>query len=216
MLTLRDIMTTDVVSVTPETTLRDAAELLAARHLGGAPVIGGGRVVGVVSTTDILTFAATTPGTPAARPDQTEWGDWFEEPPARTDEEEGAPDEGEPLGAFFTELWEDSGATVTQRIATVEGPEWSALDEHTVDEVMTRVLWALRPDDSVGSAADLMARQHVHRVLVMHGDRLLGLVTTSDVARVVADHQLIERRYVFNRARDFDDRGRDRDDRGFE
>src|SRR5450759_2014620 len=52
MLKVRDIMTTDVVTVTPHTTLRDAIELFAKRHVSGAPVIDGVEVVGVVSTSD--------------------------------------------------------------------------------------------------------------------------------------------------------------------
>ena len=51
MLALRDIMTADVVTVSPQTTLREAMELLAQRHLSGAPVVSGGELVGVVSAT---------------------------------------------------------------------------------------------------------------------------------------------------------------------
>ena len=39
MLKLRDIMTRDVVSATPDMTIRDAMQLLSERHLSGAPVV---------------------------------------------------------------------------------------------------------------------------------------------------------------------------------
>ena len=56
MRTVRDIMTTDVVTLTPQATLRDAMEALSTNHLGGVPVVAGERVVGVVSLTDVVGF----------------------------------------------------------------------------------------------------------------------------------------------------------------
>ena len=52
---VRDLMTTDVLSVTPETPLKDVGQLLADRRISGIPVVdGAGRVLGVVSEADIL------------------------------------------------------------------------------------------------------------------------------------------------------------------
>lgn len=53
-----DLMTTDVVTVTPETPLRDAAALLAEKKISGLPVVDArGRVVGVLSEADIVAKA---------------------------------------------------------------------------------------------------------------------------------------------------------------
>jgi len=50
-----ELMTTDVLTVSPETPLKDVAELLAARGISGAPVVDdAGRLLGVVSEADIL------------------------------------------------------------------------------------------------------------------------------------------------------------------
>jgi CBS domain-containing protein len=52
---IADVMTVKVLTVAPETPLKDVAELLAARGISGMPVVGGdGRVLGVVSEADIL------------------------------------------------------------------------------------------------------------------------------------------------------------------
>jgi len=51
---VRDVMTTDVATVAPDTDLRDVAALLVAKRISGVPVVAGGRVVGVVSERDIL------------------------------------------------------------------------------------------------------------------------------------------------------------------
>jgi acetoin utilization protein AcuB len=56
--TVRDVMTWAVVTVQPETPLRDAARLMHERKVGALPVVAGGRVVGILSETDVLkTFA---------------------------------------------------------------------------------------------------------------------------------------------------------------
>lgn len=55
---VRDLMTKNVVSVTPESTLRAAASLLAEKRISGMPVVNEtGDVVGVLSEADILVKA---------------------------------------------------------------------------------------------------------------------------------------------------------------
>ena len=56
MLTVRDIMTREVLTVSPETTLREAMTLLAARHVSGAPVVSGEKLVGMLTATDLLAY----------------------------------------------------------------------------------------------------------------------------------------------------------------
>jgi len=50
-----DVMTTEVLTVTPETPLKQVAEMLASRGISGAPVVDEERhVLGVVSEADII------------------------------------------------------------------------------------------------------------------------------------------------------------------
>ena len=48
------IMTRPVISVTPETTIVDAANLMLQRHISGLPVVAAGKLVGVISEGDFL------------------------------------------------------------------------------------------------------------------------------------------------------------------
>ena len=64
-------------------------------------------------------------------------------------------------------------------------------------------LSTLPPDADAHTAADMMSRQRIHRVLVTEGDKLVGIVSALDVAQAVADHRLTERTFVFNRDREF-------------
>jgi CBS domain-containing protein len=191
MLRIRDAMTRDVLTVTPETTLREAAELFTSRHVSGAPVLDGQRVVGVVSATDVLEFVATSPRVPGPRTDEQELGEWAELPASEPGDAAA--------GAFFAEMWEDADAETTQRFADSDGPEWDVFAEHTVQEVMTRRLCALPSTQSIPAAAEYMKTAGVHRLLVIDEGKLVGIITSIDIARAVADHRLQERRLVFDR-----------------
>lgn len=49
-----DVMTTDVITVAPDMTVQEVASLLAERGISGAPVVDGGRLVGIISEGDLL------------------------------------------------------------------------------------------------------------------------------------------------------------------
>jgi CBS domain-containing protein len=178
MLTVRDLMATAPLTVEPEESLRSAADLLTAAGVSGAPVATGSSVVGVVTLADILAFAADDPGVPTLR--------------AATDgplEQEPAEDPEvleEPAGRWFVDMWEDAGADVASRMEAVESPEWDALDEHTVSEVMTQAVFSVEADASVREAADLMERARIHRLLVEEDGGLVGILSASDLVRAVA------------------------------
>lgn len=50
----RDIMTSPVITVAPETTVKEVAALLYEQRIGALPVVQDGRLVGIVSETDLL------------------------------------------------------------------------------------------------------------------------------------------------------------------
>lgn len=178
MLRLADIMSTDVKAVTPEASLRELAEFLVEERVSGAPVLAGGRLVGVVSASDLLEFDSEERSIPAYRPElEGEPGDW-----GGSSEEEGLP-------SYFADLWSDAGAQVNVRLAS-EGPEWDALEEHDISEVMTRRVLALPPGADVREAGRLMTETGVHRLLVVDEGRLVGVVTSMDLVRAVAKHGL--------------------------
>ena len=53
-LTLERIMTIDPVTVGPNTTVRQAAQLMLQHKIAGLPVVDGGRVVGIITESDIF------------------------------------------------------------------------------------------------------------------------------------------------------------------
>jgi CBS domain-containing protein len=57
---VREVMSKNVTTVTPDTLVKDAAALLAEKDVSGMPVVDGGRVVGIFSEADILKSLRTT------------------------------------------------------------------------------------------------------------------------------------------------------------
>jgi len=179
MTLVRDIMSTQLVVVSPQLSLRDLVELLAQQHLGGAPVVAEGKVVGVVTVDDILSFQASLPAVPVDEPAVQ----GLEEEDPRPELEQG--DEAD--AAFFVDLWPDAGAELPERAASLRGPEWDMLSEHTVEEAMSRRLRTIASDQPIEVAAQLMQDSDIHRLLVLDHGHLSGVVTTSDISRAVAE-----------------------------
>lgn len=201
MLRIRDIMTTEVVCVTPETSLRDAIDLLAQRHLSGAPVVSGGRIVGVVSATDLMAFLAQQPGVPTERRLAEEYDDRMDVSAEEADQDTDW------QSAYFADLWDDVGADASARFAATSTPEWDMLTEHDVSEVMTRTpLHTALPDDSAESAARMMQTEGIHRLLVIEDEALVGIVSSLDITKAAGDHRFATRTYVFNHDEDFGER----------
>lgn len=178
MTKVQDFMTMDPVVVAPELTLRDLVELLAREHISGAPVVAGRRVVGVVTMDDVLAFLASQPTVPSAFEDTVEQGE--SEPVEQWSEGQEA------VSAWFVDEWADAGADIAERFAAVSAPEWDLLGEHLVEEAMSRRLLTVTPEASLVEAARILAHEKVHRLLVMKGDDLHGILTTTDVTRAVA------------------------------
>ena len=59
-LMVRDIMITDIVSVTPETSTAEAITLMSQRNIGCLPVVSEGRLLGMITERDIVKVADLT------------------------------------------------------------------------------------------------------------------------------------------------------------
>lgn len=181
MTTVRELMSTEVVSVAPELTLRSALELFVEHHISGAPVMAGSRLVGVISASDIVAFEASTLGEPAAGP---EGPAWELEPSEEWQEGDDAP------AAFFSELGADPQVDVLERFEEPAGPEWDPLAAHTVSEAMTRRVVSVAPDATAVAAARLMSNRQIHRLVVLDRGTLCGVLSTLDLVRALARGRL--------------------------
>lgn len=141
MLTLRDIMTDEVVYVHPDTPVSEVVAILRAEGITGLPVVNREQVLGVISASDILEFT-----------------------------EEGSMPDG------FDKL---------------EDPV-ELFDTYTAGDLMTRKVRSLPPETTLAAAAREMVRSSVHRLLVMDHGKLIGIATSMDFLRAVADGQVVD------------------------
>lgn len=175
---VRDLMTQDVTVVSPETTLREVAEVLTREGITGAPVVGaGGGLLGVVSASDLVDFMAVAPGAPMEQPERAGAAAWG-----------GDHDTAGRAGTdpWFLDLAADSGADVLEHWSRTQGPEWNVLEQHTAAEAMTHDVIVTRPDATVREAARLLLDNGVHRALVLDDGVLCGVITTMDLVRHLA------------------------------
>lgn len=64
-----EVMTRDVVTIDPDSSVLDAAKLMAAKNVGALPVVDGdGRLVGMLSERDIVRRVVALERDPAATP----------------------------------------------------------------------------------------------------------------------------------------------------
>ncbi len=182
MIVVRDIMQTDVVSVTSDLYARELARKLSGEDISGAPVVDGdGALVGVVSQTDLVRLAAREQGLRAAATAAD-----FHATPGYDDDRDPEDDPGErdPYGFFLPEE-----SPFSARAVLDAAPE-SRFDTTTVEEIMTPAFYSVRPDMRVPELADYLARGRIQRAVVVEDGRLVGIVTALDVLRAVADGRL--------------------------
>ncbi len=60
-------------------------------------------------------------------------------------------------------------------------------DKVKVSEVMSKPLITISPDDAIEEASNVMVSKNVRRLAVVEDDRLVGILTHTDIARNVPD-----------------------------
>jgi CIC family chloride channel protein len=129
-----ELMQRKVQTVGSDATVAEAIVSLADGHISGMPVVdGAGKVVGVLSTTDLLTAEAEA---------------------------------------------EDAAARQT------------LLENTLVRDIMTPRPFTVAPGEDVREAARQMLYADVHRLFVAEGDKVVGIISTTDIVRAVATGNL--------------------------
>ena len=167
MTRVRDIMHDEVITVTPDASVREIAQTLVRESIGGVPVVDGdGRVLGVVSASDIVRTAARDP--------EVELD--FGAVPGAVDTD---PEDDEPTAGFY---------------APEEILEWiqpvlqgDRLDEIDAAGIMTPATFFVRPDLPISEFAEFLIRGRIHRALVLEEGQLVGIATSFDALRALAE-----------------------------
>ena len=131
-----ELMQANVRTISDDASVAEVVVSLADGHISGLPVVDkSGRIIGVVSASDVLT----------------------------------------------TEAEAESEAEAAGR---------NLMLETSVREIMTPRPYTVSPDEDVREAARQMLYGEVHRLFVADGDRLVGVISTTDIVRAVATGKL--------------------------
>ena len=155
-----DFMRTEVVRLEASAPIADAVRTLEENDIGGAPVVDGAdNVVGVLSLSDIVRSEHMREG--------------------RIDAERGEYYLADPLEERFDED-ADEFAAKEDFSPRVTGQE-------TVGDWMHTEVISVDPGASLKRVCKVMNENGIHRVLVLEGRRLVGIVSTLDVVRHIAE-----------------------------
>lgn len=131
---VRELMQQNVKTVDREASVNDAVVALTDAHISALPVVDrAGRMVGVISSTDILSSEA-------------EARDAIERE------------------ALFEQMF--------------------------VRDIMTTRPLTVSPETDVKEAAQQMLYADIHRLFVTDGDRVIGVISTTDIVRAVANGEI--------------------------
>jgi len=157
----RDIMKTNVLKLDPQASLEDAVRTLSDLQISGAPVVDRtGRLVGVLSARDI------------AQPENVR------------DQLLATRRGGYELAESSSD---DDGSFDEDVVFSMEDYSPEVLRTGSVADMMTAEAITVAPDASLRSMCKLMSSEGIHRLIVVEHDRVVGIVTTLDVVRAVAE-----------------------------
>jgi CBS domain-containing protein len=154
MVTVADVMTANVKTISPETPVRDIARLLHTLRLSGAPVVdSAGNIVGIVTEGDLIRHTAAI-------------GEQSEDPPS---------------------WW--------QTLLTSEGKmarDYAKRHGRTTKDVMTEKVITITETAPVADVARAMERHRIKRLPVVRDGKLVGIVSRSDLLKILAGHDTAE------------------------
>ncbi|HTF88172.1 MAG TPA: CBS domain-containing protein [Planctomycetota bacterium] len=158
----RDIMQTRVVTLSPSAPIQSAIETLEELHISGAPVVdSAGNIVGMLSARDIVKSEHM-------QNDVIQAG--------KGEYRLIAEDEDEEQPQAFDEVLFSFNDFSPQTIGSTTVSEW-----------MSKGIVSVGPDCSLRTVCKLMVKEHIHRVAVVEHRKLVGIITTLDIVRCIAD-----------------------------
>ncbi|MDG6257287.1 MAG: CBS domain-containing protein [Methanomicrobiaceae archaeon] len=94
------------------------------------------------------------------------------------------------------------GKDEVQQALLITISEMTSLPKKAIRDYMSAPLYTLNTDATIADAIQLFAKRHIHGAPVVDDERLLGIITLSDVARAIDKGLSIEMRVVDIMTRD--------------
>ncbi len=79
---------------------------------------------------------------------------------------------------------------IIQGIVTVSDLSQEIDDKKSAEQIMTAKVHVIHKDSSARAAAQMMLKHKVHHLVVMDEGKIIGMVSSLDFAKLVAEHTL--------------------------
>jgi CBS domain-containing protein len=162
MMNVTALMRTHPTTVSPAMSVQNLESLFLSSGFTGFPVVEDDRLVGVVSRSDIVRSLLTE----RSRAEQA--------------------------SSFYASMGPETSDAETESLDAIAAQVGVRLTRLKVEDVMIRNVVRVESSESIQSVAKLMRDGHLHRLPVVEGDRLIGLITSMDVVGAVAEGRLVE------------------------
>ena len=156
----RDLMQRNVAIIDAQASLLELERAFEEARISGFPVVEGGRVVGVVSRADVLRQLGGKPG---------------EEPL---------------LSTYYADLASFESEHARESFADAAARSGKTTDQLRVSDLMTPSAVTVAPDATLHDVARTLIEHRIHRALVTDAGTLVGIVSSLDIVRLVAEEKL--------------------------
>jgi len=156
----KDLMRTDVETLSTEDTIESALALFEEARISGAPVLANGRLLGVLTLADITRLEHRRQGRMATERDY---------------------ELAEPVGEELTDELDPEEVLYRKEDYSPE-----ILGRELVGDWMSPGVVVVPPDASLETVCRTMSDRQIHRVFVTRHDQLAGVISSLDIVRFLA------------------------------
>lgn len=131
---ISEIMSRELITLKPTQSLYDAERLFKKHKIRHIPVVEEGRIVGIVSYSDLLRIS-------------------------------------------FADMIDDDEGEVTSVV----------YDMYTIPQIMAKAPLTVTSETTVKEVAEILSKQSFHSIPVLENEKLVGIVTTTDLIKYLLD-----------------------------
>lgn len=159
-----DIMERDVVTIAPDASLADLDRSFLDTGVSGFPVVEAGRLIGVVSRSDVVRKLCT----------EQSYAEYISE--------------------YYRDMSRVGDTDSPEAFTALAARVGTRLDGVRVRDMMAVAPVSVAPSDSLQEVARVMVARDFHRVPVTRDGQLVGIITSLDIVRLAAEAKLVAQR----------------------